>query len=266
MDTAAFFAAIHEPPTTRRFAASTLKQRVRENMGKNVTILKLEMRGRRYPARQSDNDYVWRDAGDTSKFSSTENYYYVPLSGFVMESDKGYSSGKELREDVNSFPGLHDGEIYGVRKKDIADIKLKPNWKNFEEHIAEQLNTRDTTKILMSLVRSGLDNAVVLAFNNNEVIPYIARKDSPYSKFVESFTGVALFTGDRFSIKRLFSRFAPNKISEFVALKSKFENELLEVNKRYPLLVELNSYRINVKSLRDYVNMCDDWYSAQKDE
>ena len=165
MNTQAFFAAIQEPPTARRFAASTLKQRERENMGKNVSILKLERRGGS-GHRRDEQDMVWRAAGDTSKFVATETYYYVPLSGFTMLSAKGYTSGKELHDDVKSLSGLYNGEIYGVRKSDIEEIKKKPNWKNFEDYVVDKLNAKDNSKLLMSLVKSSLERSDMFGYNN----------------------------------------------------------------------------------------------------
>ncbi len=257
MDTAGFFAAISEPPLERRIAASLLNKPEREKLGRNVTILKLERRGGS-GYRRSDDDMVWRDAGDTSKFPDTETHYYVPLSGFYMESAKGYSSGKELYDDVKSLEGLFSGEIYGVRKKDIEDIKKKPNWKNFEEHIAEKLALRDMSKMLMSLVRSNLDHSDILQFNNQSIAMFIENKDSPYLKFVEAFKGVDNFKGNRYNIERLFRNFAPNKSLDPTALQTKFNNELRAVNMRYPLLLKLSTYRVDAGDIAQYINLIDD--------
>jgi hypothetical protein len=256
MDTAAFFAAIQEPPVARRFAASTLKQRERETLGRNVSILKLERRGGG-GYRRSDEDFVWRDAGDTSKFVATETYYYVPLSGFTMLSAKGYTSGKDLHDDVKSLPGLFSGEIYGVRKSDIEEIKKKPNWKNFEDHIVEQLAKRDTAKMLMSLVRSNLDHADILQFNNVSIAGFIENEESPYLKFINTFKGVDTFNGSRYNIERLFRNFAPNKTLDPTSLQTKFNNELRVVNARYPLLLKLSTYRVEASDIAEYVNLID---------
>ena len=256
MDLTAFWAAINEPPVDRRFAASGLNKPEREKLGRNVTLLKLERRGGS-GYRRSDEDMVWRDAGDTSKFDDSQTYYYVPLSGFVMESAKGYTGGKDLYDDVKSLAGLYSGEIYGVRKKDIADIKTKANWKNFEEHIAEQLAKRDMTKMLMSLVRTNLDHADILQFNNTDVAMFIENRDSPYLKFVNAFKGVDTFKGSRYNIERLFRNFAPNKTLDPTALQTKFNNELREVNMRYPLLLKLSSYRVAADEIAEYVNLID---------
>jgi hypothetical protein len=262
MDLKAFFAKICEPANDRRIAASALNRPEREKLGRNVTILKLERRGGS-GYRRSDDDMVWRDAGDTSKFPEKDmlgndiTYYYVPLSGFVMEGTKGYSSGKDMYDDVKALSGLYSGEIYGVRKKDIADIRKKPNWKNFEEHIAEQLAKRDMTKMLMSLVRTNLDHADILQFNNRDIAMYIENRDSPYAKFVDAFKGVDKFSGSRYNIERLFRNFAPNASLDPTTLQTKYNNELSEVNRRYPLLLKLSSYRVEASEIAEYVNLID---------
>jgi hypothetical protein len=261
MDIKAFFAAIYEPPTDRRFAATTLNKPERESLGRNVTLLKLEKRGGR-GYRRSDEDMVWRDAGDTSKFpekdmhGNTITYYYVPLSGFVMESAKGYSSGKQLYDDVKSLPGLYNGEIYGVRKKDIEDIRKRKNWKNFEEHITTVLNSRDTTKLLMGLVKSRLDHVDMLQFSNHNILPLIG-DDSPYKKFVLMFQKVDKPTGNSYTIESLFRRFAPNAKLDPTALVTKYQSEANEVNRRYPLLSKLSTYRVEAGDIAEYVNLID---------
>jgi hypothetical protein len=256
MDLKSFFAAIQEPPTARRFAASTLKQRERENMGRNVSILKLERRGGG-GYRRDEQDMVWRAAGDTSKFVDTETYYYVPLSGFTMLSAKGYQSGKELYEDVKSLPGLFSGEIYGVRKTDIEDIKKKSNWKNFEDHIVEKLSAKDNSKLLMSLVKSGLNHADILGFVDNRIVLDGIDTKSPYAKLVSMFVKVDKFTGNRYNIDRLFRKFAPKANLSPDALVTKYQTELDAVNSRYPLLNKLSTYRVEASDIAEYINLID---------
>ena len=256
MDLKSFFAAIQEPPTARRFAASALKQRERENMGRNVSILKLERRGGG-GYRRDEQDMVWRSAGDTSKFVDTETYYYVPLSGFTMLSAKGYQSGKELYEDVKSLPGLFNGEIYGVRKTDIEEIKKKANWKNFEDHIVEKLAVKDNSKLLMSLVKSCLDRADILNGIYNQSILAEIDTNSPYAKLVTVFVKVDKFNGNRYNIDRLFRKFAPNANLSPDALTIKYQAELDAVNSRYPLLSKLSTYRVEASDIAEYVNLID---------
>jgi hypothetical protein len=256
MDTKAFFAEIQEPPLARRFAASTLKQRERENMGRNVSILKLERRGGG-GYRRDEQDMVWRDAGDTGKFVATETYYYVPLSGFTMLSAKGYTSGKDMHEDVKSLHNLFNGEIYGVRKSDIEDIKKKPNWKNFEDHIVEQLAAKDNSKLLMSLVKSCLSNADMLGFVDNRMVLDNIDANSPYAKLISMFVKVDKFTGNRYNIDRLFRKFAPSANLSPDALVIKYQTELDEVIRRYPLLNKLSTYRVEASDIAEYVNLID---------
>jgi hypothetical protein len=261
MDLKGFFAAIHEPPTARRFAASTLLKREVEKLGRNITILKLERRGGR-GYRRSDEDMVWRDAGDTSAFPEKDmhgnpiTYYYVPLSGFVMESAKGYTSGKSLYDDVKSLPGLYNGEIYGVRKKDIEDIRKRKNWKNFEEHITAVLNSRDTSKLLMGLVKSRLDNVDMLNFGNQNILPLIG-DGSPYKKFVSVFQKVDKPSGNSYTIESLFRRFAPNANLDPTSLIVKYQKEADEVTRRYPLLSKLSTYRVDASDIAEYINLID---------
>ena len=254
MDTTAFFAAIQEPPVARRFAASTLQQRERETLGRNISILKLERRGGS-GHRRDEQDMVWRDAGDTSKFVDTQTYYYVPLSGFTMESKKGYNSGKELYEDVKSLPGLFNGNIYGVRKMDIEDIKKRPNWKNFEDHISAVLNSKDVSKLLMSLVKANLDNRDILEFSKGVLNDIDV--NSPYAKLILEFKGIDKFTGNQYNMKNLFRKFAPTANLSPDALIVKYQTQLNEVNRRYPLLSKLSTYRVEASDIAEYVNLVD---------
>jgi hypothetical protein len=223
-------------------------------MGKNVSILKLERRGGS-GYRRDEQDMVWRAAGDTSKFVDTETYYYVPLSGFTMLSAKGYTSGKELHDDVKSLSGLFNGEIYGVRKSDIEDIKKKPNWKNFEDYVVDKLNAKDNSKLLMSLVKSGLERSDMFGYNNRSIVGEIDA-NSPYAKLVTVFEKVDKFQGNRYNIDRLFRKFAPTANLSPESLVIKYQKEVDEVNRRYPLLSKL-TYRVEASDIAEYVNLID---------
>ena len=257
MDTAGFFASIHNPPEARCFMASSLLQKPRVSMGKNVTILALERRGGS-GYRRSDDDFVWRDAGKVDTFADTATHYYIPLSGFTMQSTKGYTSGSELYEDVKCLPGLFSGTIYGVRKGDIEDIKKRPNWKNFEDHIATLLNGKDTSKLLMGLVKSRLDNADILNYTSNKAIIELINVNSPYAHLVNLFVKVDKFTGNTYCLERLFRRFAPNANLSPDALVTKHNADLAMVNRRYPLLNKMNTYRVEASDIAEYINLIDE--------
>jgi hypothetical protein len=256
MDIKAFFAAIQEPPVARRFAASTLKQRERESLGTNVTILKLEKRHNgSYNYRRSNDDMVWRDAGKAGAFDAGQTHYYVPLSGFSMQSAKGYTSGKELYDDVASMPGLFNGTIYGVRKADIEEVKKMKNWINFEDHITAKLNSKDVSKLLMSLVKANLDNRDIFDLPKSALDQIDAA--SPYAKMLLEFKGVDKFTGNQYNMTNLFRKFAPNANLSPAALTTKYQTQLDEVVRRYPLLSKLSTYRVEASDIAEYVNLID---------
>jgi hypothetical protein len=254
--TAEFFAALHNPPAERIINASTLMEKERANAGmaKNVTIMRLEERnsGGYYRSKEM----VWRDAGKANDFDANVTYYYIPLSGFQMQSSKGYTSGKELHDDVTSMPGLFSGTIYGVRKGDIEFIKTQKNWVSFEDHIEAKLKTNDA-KLLMGLVRKSLDNEDILKYNTQSIVKMITNPDSPYAKLVKEFVGATEFKGDSSNITRLFRKFVPTANLSPDALIAKYQTELNNVNRRYPLLTQLNTYRTDASDIAEYINLID---------
>ena len=221
-----------------------------------MSILKLEKRSQGgYNYRRTDEDMVWRDAGKAGAFDPAVTHYYVPLSGFQMLSAKGYTSGKELYDDVNSMPGLFNGTIYGVRKADIEEVKKMKNWINFEDHIAAKLNGKDVSKLLMSLVKANLDNRDIFDLPKSVVDKIDA--NSPYTKMILEFKGVDKFTGNQYNMKNLFRKFAPNANLSPDALTTKYQQQLNEVVRRYPLLNNLSTYRVEASDIAEYVNLID---------
>ena len=256
MKTDEFFKAICNPPADNIVKASSLMQKPRlASQFKDVTIMRLERRGGRRGYR-AEEDMVWRDAGKADTFDNTKTYYYVPLSGFTMLSTKGYTSGRELYDDVNGLGGLYNGHIYGVRKSDIEDIKKRPNWKNFEEHIEQVLNGKDVRKILVSMAKSQLDNSEVLSYNNTKILPMIDA-NSPYAKVVGELADVEKFTGSTYAVQRLFRRFAPNKSFSTGDMVVRLQNDLNQLYQRYPLLKHISSYRVVVEDIAEYINLID---------
>jgi hypothetical protein len=254
MNIKAFFKSIHNPPAERQFQASTLKKKDRQGVARNVTIMKLERRDSGGYSRR--DEMVWRDAGKADSFDASQTYYYVPLSGFSMQSTNGYGSGKELYDDVTALSGLFSGEIYGVRKGDIEAIRARKNWVNFEEHISNVLNGKDISKILMGMVRSGLDTGSIFEYNNNTITTQIS-DSSPYKALVNELGSVQRFTGSTFNVKRLFMRFAPNADINTDALTEKYQTQINEVLNRYPLLKAVSSYRSDSSAIAEYINLID---------
>jgi len=252
MDVDAFFAAIHNPPEDRRFLASSLEQKPRHGVGRNVNILRLERRNNGGWTRR--DEMVWRDAGDTSKFDDSQTYYYVPLNGFQLESTKGYTGGKELYEDVCSVKGLFQGEIYGVRKKDIESIRQKSNWKNFEDHIAELLAQKDLEPLMLSLAVSDLDRDEIFRLPNRSISFYL-NGDTDYEQFVNKFKSVDKYEGSVYNLKRLVEKFVPGTVIDPTALIQKYQTELDQLNEKYPLLRAISTYRTEARDIAEYINL-----------
>ncbi len=256
MDLKGFFAAIYNPPEARRFVASALLEKPRAaGLGKNVTIMKLERRGGR-GYRRTDDDMVWRDAGKADSFDDKETHYYVPLVGFQMQSTKGYSDAKYFYNDVTALPGLFKGEIYGVRKGDIAWVKLQKNWVNLEEHIEKTLNGQNNSALLNSVVKARTEDHGLFDLGN-DTLALIENKNSPYLKLLSEFKGVDKFKGNQYNLSNLFSKFAPKANLSPEALINKYNQEFETVARRYPLLTKLSSYRTNASDIAEYINMID---------
>ncbi len=256
MDLKGFFAAIHNPPEARRFQASSLLEKPRAaGIGKNVTIMKLERRGGR-GYRRSDDDMVWRDAGKADSFDTKETHYYVPLSGFSMQSSKGYYDAKHFHGDVTSLPGLFKGEIYGVRKADLAWVKSQKNWVNLEEHVEKVLNGQNNATVLNSVVKARIEDHGFFELNK-DLLNLIENSNSPYLKLLLEFKGVDAFKGNHYNLNSLFSKFAPKANISPEALINKYNNEFAEVSRRYPLLKQLNSYRASACDIAEYINLID---------
>jgi hypothetical protein len=81
--------------------------------------------------------------------------------------------------------------------------------------------------------------------------------NSPYAKLVSVFVKVDKFQGNRYNIDRLFRKFAPNANLSPEALMANYQKELDEVNRRYPLLSKLSTYRVEASDIAEYVNLID---------
>jgi hypothetical protein len=251
---AEFFAALKNPPQEQQILASSLDLAERaQGMSRNVSIMQLE---ECYNRRGRNLEVVWRDAGKFSDFDSNKTYYYVPLSGYQMISSKGYTSGKDLLQDITSVPGIFSGTLYGVRKSDIETIQLQKNWVNVEEHVSQQMNSINLNKILLGLVRAGLENTDIFIYNNKEIVKLID-SSSPYAKFVNQFVDIDKPIHQTYTIERLFAKFVPNAKLNITNLVDKHQSELGAINKRYPLLTSLSSYRVNAGHIAEYISLID---------
>jgi hypothetical protein len=257
-----FFDAISNPPSSRILAASSLIEKPRKDasVGKNVTILKLERKGANsnYYNRSDSNEMVWRDAGKADEFDSNTTYYYLPLSGFFLESKFGYNSGKELYDQVEgSGLNLQVSTVYGVRKSDIEYIKTQKNWVNYETHILDKLN-KITEADLITLAVGSLDNFEQLQYNNN-IMKLITNSDSPFAVVMAKFKGVKKTRYSKHDLECLVSHFSSGKslsVNPEEMIKKVYA-ECHAVYARYPLLENLRYRDHNNAALAEYINLVD---------
>ena len=256
MDLKGFYSAISNPPAEWSVKASTLKEKPRKDssLGKNVTILKLEEKG--YGGYYNQKEMVWRDAGKADSFDSKQTYYYLPLSGFSVNSTTGHSFDvkrfySDLREcGVSTLRSL---TVYGVRKGDIEFIKTQKNWVNIEDHIAKELSSIDN-KLTMSLVLQAIDNFNLCQYNDSIVFS-VEDKDSPYVKLVSQFKGFEKIKYSEQSLKNLCRLYAKNVTFNPQDTVDKFVAECTAIQERYPLLRYLRSapnFEVGA-----YINMID---------
>jgi hypothetical protein len=255
MNTKAFFKAICNPPTDRIIQASALekKERADSGLGKNVTILCLQERGSGGYYRQ--REMVWRDAGKADSFDDAQTYYYLPLSGFEVQSKHGMADVKQFYNDLKEcgLSGLKT-TIYGVRKGDIEFIKTQKNWINIEDHIVSILNKPIDNKLVMSLVLQAVDSFNLLQYTSN-IVNAVTNPNSPYVKLVSQFEGFEKIKYSDLSLKRLCNRYAPGVTFSPEAQVQKFTDECATISKRYPLLAYLRS--APNAEVAEYVNLID---------
>lgn len=247
-----FFELIYNPPKKLIIKASSLAEKPRATY-KNVDILKLEVRGG--SNRSNRDEMVWRNAGKIDSFDNTKTYYYIPLNGYIMQGKTNYSNGRELYEDVKCLAGLFSENIYGVRKKDINDIKNKSNWKNFEEHISAQLASRDMNKLMISVVRNQIQDSEIIELGTDFLD--LISPTSPFRLMMESIGSVEPFRGYTFNLQRLLKNFAPGITIDTAVLLDKYQSQVNAVNTRYPLLSLINRHRAKKYDIAEYINLVD---------
>lgn len=255
MNTKSFFKAISNPPKANINLSSSLlkKERANNGLGKNVTILRLEERGNGGYYRE--REMVWRDAGKADDFDDATTYYYLPLSGFEIQSKCGMRDAKEFYNDLKEcgLPGLRT-DIYGVRKSDMAWVLSQTNWINIEDHIKTVLAKPIDNKLVMSLVLQAIDNYYNVTYNSI-IVDAIANDKSPYKVFLNKLKGFEKIRYSESSLKRLCERYAPSVTFSPEAQVESFRKECHAVQNRYPLLGYMS--RVPAGELVEYINMVD---------
>jgi hypothetical protein len=256
MDLKGFYNAIHNPPNAWKMLASSLNEKPRRDglIGKNVTILKLDEKG--YGSYYTQRELVWRDAGKADSFDATKTYYYLPLSGFVVNSVCGVNFDvKRFHRDLKEcgVDSLKVNTIYGVRKSDIEFIKTQKNWINLETYATDMLSKLDE-KLTMSFVLEMVDKYPICHYNSY-IVDGVKGKNSPYTKLVTQFKGFEKTRVNEQSLRNLCNLYAKNVSFNPQATVEKFEAECKNVYAQYPLLQYLRNAPNEEVSV--YINMID---------
>jgi len=144
-----FFARFHNPPNRINASDLATKPKKSTNNMKNVSIMLMNPR--------RENRSAWEDAGSLDKFDENKTYYYLPLSGFTVISEKyNIPAPTELHRNISmcGVADLANLTIYGVRKSNQDIIKEMENWVNLEDYIATTLANVDESFILNLIAKN----------------------------------------------------------------------------------------------------------------
>lgn len=250
--TTSFFTELSGPPASKILKASSLLEKERASgMGQNVTIMRLE-EGRRNGWRDRGT-MVWRDGGKANNFDAKQTYYYLPLSGYknlgIVEDVKDLEI--HLRKS-----GIYTQDIYGVRKGDLDWVKTQKNWVNLDEFVTGKLAQLGQADV-MGLVKQSIDYKELYQYNATK---HIANKSSPYMVLFNTFKDVKESDKSlRQSLEWLCRQYkvATSSNIDPATLIDKYNKEVENIKKRYPLIKSLSKYSIEGKDVAEYINLID---------
>lgn len=244
-----FFKRINNPPVKCIMNASdlmTIPKKESAATGQIVTILKLVSRN-----MYSPDDVVWRDAGDLETFNDKTTYFYIPLSGFAIQSTKGYNDSETLHKELTSIPGIT--RIYGIRKADIDVVKSLKNWVNVETYAEKYLASSGNALGLSVLMAE--DKYKILSLKIDELVSMLS-VTSPATVALADFVGVKGYNGSYYGAHKLYNRFLPNSNYHPRQVAADFEIKFNELEQRYPLLNAITK-TVPLKDMAEYIMMVD---------
>jgi hypothetical protein len=263
MDSDGFFKFLKNPP--RVALASTLSQKERKSVDKDVTIMKLEPRDLGSYRRNSD-DLVWRDAGKSDSFCTTTTHYYLPLNGFIMASKYEWKqSASELGRILKNieFGELNKINVYGVRKGDIKFIESQTNWVNLEDHIVSTLTTF-RNNIIDTMMSKSLDSYAFSKYNKNtaSILNQVTNSTGKYSTLINKIKQLKTIPTHYDScVRDLVSGYDKDTIALIDSSIAKLHSECKECYNHYPLLsmLEYSLHQVGFSSgkFAEYINSID---------
>lgn len=251
-----FLKDIHNPPTDQVLVASKLLEKPRKGgVGKNVSILRLEERER--SGWHRTKYYAWA-ATKFGDLDPNNTYYYIPLKGYEMVSTKNANGTPHDVLANMHLTGITELQVqlYGVRKGDLAAIKLQKNWINIEDHLANILSNIPQ-RIVDGLGKSVVENQSFMTFAP-KMVDKLDDK-SPIKQIYLKYKDIKKVEINRHAIDMLSRVYAKDSKFDPSVHIANIEKECNNINSRYPLLSCLNTYTRSeyVKHVTDYVQMID---------
>lgn len=193
---------------------------------------------------------VWAKSNSLDKFDDNKTYYYLELQHWAPK-DIPFSKMATFYS-VLQRSGLSDIEIYGVRSSDILAIKNKKNWIELNSYIRGLLQSIDTTKNVLGLVKESID------FRSSFKYTEGVETSSPYYQLYAEFKDVdSVNVQKNQNLEMLMKAYKIEK--EFLdptAIIEIYKTKVNEIKSRYPMLRYL-SYSFDQKDVADYINMVD---------
>ena len=257
MDLVGFYNAIHNPPDDQKFKVSDLLEKPRNSYAraKNVTLLKLEPRGR--GGYYAERELVWRDAGKVGSLDANKTHYYIPLSGYnaLLTKTQNVGVGHLVMEMRETKLAEFQMPVYGVRKGDMKTITDMPNWVNLETYLEKTLDGLKP-KIDLANVLQSLDATAIFDYNMSNVSESITNEKSPAKIFLNEFSGLPNI-GKAQHLNTLMRIFGfKSDATKHDSMVKAYDAKIVEFNNRYPLVDHFKKGS-NPCVVGDYINLVD---------
>jgi len=255
-DYAAFLKDLGTPPAKQVFNASALLQAERRTVvrSKNVTITSLQ---RRCTGGYNQRDeMVWRDSAKLDSFDKGATYYYLPLNGFNVAGFPN-QTGKDFAAYLSALHirGLAHITVYGVRKADLEEVKKLSNWVDLTVKVGEELDAQSES-LQLSWMLKRVDQTAGFRYNE-AIVTNVGSKNSEslYYKFMSRFTGITAHGRNEYALSSMLGLYPAAKAKFNMSERlTKLDEEIKEINARYPLLRHVGA---PVSAVVNYINLVD---------
>lgn len=247
-----FIKDLHNPPVVMKASELIKVERVK-TVTSNQGIMELRING---DSRAGyEESYSWYPI--TEPLDPKKKYYYVCLSNYQEIDKEGNPIGKfkaiKGNIDRSGIASLAGVTIYGVRRNRYDEIKGLKNWLWIEDLIKEETAKISDADVRKMVVQTIFDTYSARVYTNKDVVKLLPNT-SPFVEFNELFASKQV-GGDVQSLIYLCSRYGKKLEAEKV--RAKLDEEVAEINNRYPLLKHMKHTQVTPAELAHYVNAVD---------